>query len=352
MKSARLPAFLLLIGLLLSGCAGDLWGTPLPSYPGISNPRSTKAPASGGALTPAPADTTAPLSTPTLAETETPAATFTPSPTPCNPALGFCLQPGHFLLDRPIAAPGTITVDPTYTYGTTQGGAREPHHGVEFYNGSGTPVLAAADGTVVVAGNDSQTAYGPALNLYGNLIVIEHHFPGIQPVVFTLYGHLSKVGVRLNQAVRAGELIGEVGSTGAAIGSHLHFEVRLGQDNYDSNRNPVLWLKPLAASSGQSFGVIAGRLTDGQGNLIHTQNLNIQYFPDPNGPQAAVYQVETYAPEEHPVQPDDQLKENFTLGDLPAGQYRISLVWSGALYETRVEVRPGQVTWVVLQAGQ
>jgi len=291
---------------------------------------------------------------PSLTYTSIPTMPPTPTaaPIPCEPSAGYCLETGHFFLDRPIALPGTDKVDPTYTYGNTQNGARQPHHGVEFYNASGTPVLAAADGRVVVAGDDHQVDYGLELNFYGKLIVLEHRFPGIDQPVYTLYGHLSEVDVQVEHSVLRGSRIGAVGATGEAIGSHLHFEVRLGKDDYDSNRNPVLWLRPLNGDDGHPFGMIAGRLTDVGGNPIYTRSLNIQYFPDPAGPQAAAYPVETYAVEGHPVGSDDLWNENFTLSDLPAGHYRISLVWNGSLYDRWIEVLPGKVTFIVFQIGQ
>ena len=265
---------------------------------------------------------------------------------PCDPTITYCLEAGHFLLERPIALPGTVTIDPTYPYGSTQNGTRQPHHGVEFYNASGTPVLAAADGVVVVAGDDKTTNFSPWPNFYGNLIVLEHHLPGISQPLFTLYGHLSKIEAQTGQNVRAGEEIGEVGASGSATGSHLHFEVRLGENDYDSNRNPVLWLKPLSGEDGNPFGLIVGRFVDDQGNPLYYPSLNIQYFPDRSGPQAAAYAVETYAPEKQPVRADDQWQENFALGDLPAGQYRISFIWENVLYERWIEAQPGKVTLV------
>ena len=284
--------------------------------------------------------------------TATPTPIPTPTPVPCNPIESYCIEAGHFFLDRPIALPGTITIDRGYPYGSTEDGTREPHHGVEFYNASGTPVLAAADGRVVVAGDDSRTIYAFKPNFYGNLIVLEHHFPGIDQPVYTLYGHLSLVEVHMGHTVQSGDEIGKVGATGAAIGSHLHFEVRLGQDNYDSNRNPVLWLKPLTDEAGNSLGALAGRLEDAQGKLIHATGLNIQYFPDIKGPQASAWQVETYAPEEHPVNGDDAWNENFAMSDIPAGNYRLSLIWGGQLYEHWILVSPGQLTYFVLHIGQ
>jgi len=250
-------------------------------------------------------------------------------------------------LDRPIAPPGTVTIDPTYPYGSTQNGTRQPHHGVEFANAGGTPVLVAADGIVIVAGNDIQaTAFSPWLDFYGNLVIIEHHLPGVDRPLFTLYAHLSRIDVQIGQNVHSGDEIGEVGASGSATGSHLHFEVRLGKDDYDSNRNPVLWLKPLFDENGNPFGTIVGRFVDEHGNSLHYIGINIQYFPDPGGSQTAAYQVETYAPEETPVQSDDKWHENFVLGDLRAGQYRISLIWNSVLYERSIDVQSGKVTVV------
>ena len=80
----------------------------------------------------------------------TPTAEFTP--TPCSDEV--CVYPNHFFLKRPILSPGNDAVDGTYRFGSTQSGKREPHHGVEMLNGFGTPVYAAADGVVVVAGDD------------------------------------------------------------------------------------------------------------------------------------------------------------------------------------------------------
>lgn len=308
-------------------------GVPSPTV----DPRTSTAPA------PSPTDTLIPTAA------STPSVTVTSTSVPCDPSGQFCIEGGHFFLDRPIALPGTITVDRGYLYGTTENGTREPHHGVEFNNASGTPVMAAADGLVVVAGNDSQTIYAIYPNSYGNIIVLEHHFPGIDQPVFTVYGHLSKVEVQAGQIVRTGDEIGKVGATGAAIGSHLHFEVRLGQDNYDSNRNPILWLKPLTGGDGNSMGVLAGRLEDAHGNNIYTTSMDIQYFPDPNGPQASAWQTETYAPEQHPVNGDNAWNENFALGDIPAGIYRISLIWGSRLYEHWISVYPGKLTFFLFR---
>lgn len=92
-------------------------------------------------------------------------------------------------------------------------GIVRPHHGVDIAAPWGTPVRAAAAGTVVYAG-----WFGG----YGKLVVVDHG-GGIA----TLYGHLSSIAVSAGQPVAAGDLVGRVGSTGYSTGPHLHFEVRV-----------------------------------------------------------------------------------------------------------------------------
>lgn len=87
-------------------------------------------------------------------------------------------------------------------------------NGVDIGCPKGTPILAAASGTVLIAREGGWNGG------FGNYIVINHP-NGTQ----TLYGHLSKVSVAPGQVVSQGETIGLMGSTGRSTGSHLHFEV-------------------------------------------------------------------------------------------------------------------------------
>ncbi|WP_449280371.1 M23 family metallopeptidase [Leucobacter sp.] len=106
------------------------------------------------------------------------------------------------------------------------------HTGTDFAAPDGTPLLAAADGTVTVA----EFSGG-----YGGLIVIEHQIDGT--TVATVYAHMWEHGIRVQvgDQVTAGQHIGDTGSSGNSTGPHLHFEVRLGGTNGE-HTDPAAWL--------------------------------------------------------------------------------------------------------------
>jgi murein DD-endopeptidase MepM/ murein hydrolase activator NlpD len=87
------------------------------------------------------------------------------------------------------------------------------HAGVDIGVGFGTPIRAAAAGTVSYAG---------WLGGYGNLVVVEHG-GGLA----TAYAHQQRIYASVGQTVAQGDVLGEVGSTGNSTGPHLHFEVRI-----------------------------------------------------------------------------------------------------------------------------
>jgi murein DD-endopeptidase MepM/ murein hydrolase activator NlpD len=112
----------------------------------------------------------------------------------------------RFPADGPISSPFGERMHPIFH-------EVRMHAGIDIGAGYGAPVRAAAAGSVVVAGYMSG---------YGTAIVIDHG-GGLA----TLYGHLSRLGVRVGSRVGAGQAIGAVGSTGNSTGPHLHFEVRV-----------------------------------------------------------------------------------------------------------------------------
>jgi murein DD-endopeptidase MepM/ murein hydrolase activator NlpD len=322
--------FLLICACLLAACQG---------------PASQATPALAAA-TPLATLTVSIPATETMLATPNPTVGLTASPSAqplqtCAESEPVCILAGHFLMQRPIELPNNIVPDHTYLYGSTQSGKREPHHGVEFPNAQGTPVLAVADGKVVFAGDDKLVLLAWMTTYYGNVVVVQHDFPGPGGPIYSLYAHLYKINVSQGQQVRLGEQIGQVGATGRAIGSHLHFEVRAVNNDYRSNRNPELWLAPLAGT-----GVLAGRIEDAQGKLVKGV-LNVQRMDAGVLNPLPVTSIETYVINEpQPVNGDDIWHENFTAGDLPAGDYRLSMLYDGALSEMQVKIEPDKLTFV------
>jgi hypothetical protein len=275
-----------------------------------------------------------------LAPTSLPTITLTPNvEIPCDPfRVDFCITEGHFFFQRPIHQPANDLVDETYLYGSTANGTREPHHGVEFPNESGTPVYAAANGTILFAGPDKEAIYSPWPNFYGNLVVIQH-----KDGLFTLYAHLSKIEVKAGGVAGAGTRIGEVGRTGVAIGSHLHFEVRRGNvKDYFASQNPELWLVPAEDTNGEPFGTLVISVVDTDHNLVKYAEFTLRYYLNPSQKQVKSYYGITYSA--------DMLNgdENAVLGELPAGLYRIAIERNGKVYERWVEVESGKLTQVVV----
>lgn len=89
------------------------------------------------------------------------------------------------------------------------------HEGVDLAGKRGNSVYAAHSGTVGISGE--------RLSGYGEMIILK----SVVGDFITVYGHLNEIHVRAGTEVKAGDLIGEVGSTGDATGPHLHFEIRL-----------------------------------------------------------------------------------------------------------------------------
>lgn len=98
---------------------------------------------------------------------------------------------------------------------------RPAHHkGLDISAPTGTSVIATADGTVAFAGSiDPDVDH--LWSLLGNYVEIEHGSTGFR----TLYGHLSRIDVKTGQALRAGDRLGAVGTSGHSTGPHLHYQV-------------------------------------------------------------------------------------------------------------------------------
>ena len=101
-------------------------------------------------------------------------------------------------------------------------GSPAMHTGLDLHGETGDPVRATADGTVTTAG------WGGG---YGRVVDIDHG-NGLA----TRYGHLSAIEVRAGQSVKAGQIIGKVGSTGRSTGPHLHYETRVRKEAVDPQK--------------------------------------------------------------------------------------------------------------------
>lgn len=266
--------------------------------------------------------------------TLTPMPTFTPPPSPGS-ATG-----EHLWLSRPIPQGSTVWTDKAYPYGTTRGGTLRPHHGVEFNVPANTEVLAAANGIVTVAGNDGSKIFGDAPDFYGNLVVIEHDLLLNGQAVYTLYGHLSESLVEEGQAVNARDVIGLSGSSGVADGAHLHFEVRVGNNDYQSTRNPLLWLYPFP-----DRGVVTGTVTWPDGGLADEVPLTLRRLDAPSPYRATT----TYASKG--ANADEVFEENFAFDDVDAGFYEISAGAEGNKVKITFWVYPYQTSFVDIDLG-
>ena len=118
-------------------------------------------------------------------------------------------------LQWPLPVAGTITSPQGYRTDPVTGKISY-HSGTDISVPEGTPILAAADGTVTVA--NALDSWGGS---YGYYVKIDHG-DGLT----TLYAHCSRICVTVGQEVKAGQVIAYVGHTGRATGAHLHFEVR------------------------------------------------------------------------------------------------------------------------------
>ncbi len=121
-------------------------------------------------------------------------------------------------------------INPVPAFSRRSQGLHGPgNRGIDLAAPTGTPVLASASGTVLIARNGWNGAYG-------NLVIIVHP-NGTR----TLYAHLSKINTRTGAQVRQGQVIGYVGSTGRSTGPHLHFEIFNAKN--PGGTTPMSWAK-------------------------------------------------------------------------------------------------------------
>jgi murein DD-endopeptidase MepM/ murein hydrolase activator NlpD len=207
------------------------------------------------------------------------------------------------------------------------------HTGVDILATKGTPVLAAGSGKVIWAGYGLYRGAEDPTDPYGLAVAIAHDFGYGGQNLFTIYGHMDRIDVMRGQWVDVGEPLGIVGETGKTTGPHLHFEVRVEDNNFFTTRNPELWLVPP-----QGWGVLAGRIMDSAGQLKTSQDVIVHSLSSGQNWLAKTYGAET-------VNGDPYYQENLVIGDLPAGEYEIRVPYAGFNYVLEIEILPGVVNY-------
>ena len=238
----------------------------------------------------------------------------------------------HFYFSSPVAANEPNTMVSDYRYG---GVFFEDivHTGVDIPAPKGTPILAAGPGTITWAGYGVfQGGYDPT-DPYGLAVTLRHDFGYQNRALYTIYGHMQEINVVVGQHVNTGDLLGLVGETGRVTGPHLHFEVRIAENNFFTTRNPELWLVPPIG-----WGIIAGRMMDTADQPLYDQQLiitdplnELNWFAWSYGKSA--------------VNSDPYYQENLVIGDLPAGKYLLRTAFGGMNFSIPIEVYPGMVSY-------
>jgi hypothetical protein len=172
---------------------------------------------------------------------------------------------------------------------------------------------------------------------YGLAVAIRHDFGYKDQLLFTIYSHLSEMDVVVGQVVGVGDILGKVGTTGFTTGPHLHFEVRVGANDFFSTRNPELWLVPP-----EGWGVLAARVMDTYAHpltsyaiIVHSDTAQRSWIVKTYGGLGA------YS--------DPYYNENLILSDLPAGVYEVNVPYAGLNNRIKINIFPGLVTYFTFQ---
>jgi hypothetical protein len=285
---------------------------------------------SAGDVTPTP--------TTTIEDPIFPSVTPEPDNKICPPlyAVPLALNPhDHFYFTRPIAADTNTEPSMDFLYGYYYPKEKSVHTGVDITSPLHKPVLAAGDGKVVFAGYGLLNGGGDVNDPYGKAVMIKHDFVFGDKTIYTVYAHMDRIDVKVGQMVNAGDQIGIIGLTGNTSGPHVHFEVRVDDSDGSRVQNPELWLAPPIGD-----GVLAGRFKDDYGYLISAQKFTLKSLDTGN-----TYDILTYAPVKQ-IYTDDYFHENFAIGDLPAGQYQVSMIYMNTWYRSNITIAPGTVNFI------
>lgn len=243
----------------------------------------------------------------------------------------------HFYFVRPIAANEINWPLPSYRYGGVFF-TNVVHTGIDIPTRKGTPIIAAGPGTVVWANwgffsGWSENEDDP----YGQAVAISHDFGYQGESLYTVYAHMSRIDVTRGQWVNVGDQLGLVGDTGHTTGPHLHFEVRMGRNDFFDTYNPELWIAPP-----QGWGTLVGRVMGEEGSPLRHYQLRVLSYES-----GRTRRVRTYGPKI--VNSDAYYQENLVLSDLPAGWYELQIEYEGEELRYQTQIFPGQVSYFTFQ---
>lgn len=252
----------------------------------------------------------------------------------------------HYWFYRPVKSNANNSVLSFYSYGATGTGPNpnRVHHGIDMPNPIGEEVLAAGDGVVVFAADgrlDDTQVFDNSV-AYGNVVQIRHDFGYNGQPLYTLYAHLSAALVEEGDRVSAQQVIGLIGESGLVSGPHVHFEVRMGENRYGSTYNPILWMVPYGG-----HGVIAGRITEADGELIDNARITVRNWA--TGLQHTTTTSYVFNDTVNDVNSDPIWQENFVVPDVPAGRYDIIATINGERVIQQVDVVTGTTSFVELR---
>lgn len=240
----------------------------------------------------------------------------------------------HFYFSTPLSIRADHNTTADYRYGYYYSEADVAHTGIDISGTRGEPVFAAAGGKIFFAGygllyggNDKEDPYGLA-------VMIRHDFSYNGYTLYTVYAHLDKITVSRGDRVDEGSQIGVVGMTGSTSGPHLHFEVRIDNALGSKVQNPELWLAPSIG-----HGVLVGRVETTNGAIMTTKNLWLESLET-----GKTWTIVTYSPRIKLV--DDYFQENFSVGNLPAGNYELSTYYNYKFYKTNIFIAPGAINFI------
>ncbi len=254
----------------------------------------------------------------------------------------------HFLFQRPFAGRTSEIPLPDNRFGALREKG-QVHLGIDIPAPEGTPIVALGQGTVVWTGQGFECNRLCSSDPYGLTVLLRHTLGWNGFAFYSLYAHMSQIWVQPGQEVAPGEPLGLVGETGVATGPHVHLEIRAQRLERGQKEtrvlNPELWMAPYVG-----WGALVGRLENRWGWPLPAVRVYLE--PETWDEQAQrlwwgyrTLRLRTY-PWASTIHSDPLYGENFAVGALPAGRYRMTVVYRSGRYSTTVTIWPGRVTFV------